>query len=134
MTLSLVETYCVKPLQIYCTGHSSIKVLQMLSASCQVIKQVRDAYSVAFKFNLSHSHKSPCSFLDEVKVCKFCIDQKFFDQKESSACMFDGNGRTDKNICKTYMDVVSSGRKMLKVKFPSKMYTYYDECHKALIG
>ena len=125
-----VETYCVKPLKMYCSGHTSVKLLQMLSGSCQLVKQVREAYAQAFKFNKSKPHKSPHSLVDQMKVSKFCLEQKFFDESVSTVTLFG----TNKKVQATYIDVVSCGRKMLGGKFPNKMYTYYKECRKSLVA
>jgi len=48
-----VESFMVKPLKTYATGHTSFTMLKTLSVSSQLIKHIRDTYKSAFKFTKS---------------------------------------------------------------------------------
>lgn len=127
-----VETYLVRPLKMYCTGHTTVKMLQKLSVSSQIIKHVRDAYVEGFSFRRSRDHKVPDSLVDQVKVALFCIEHGFFTNDSESVKLFDENGITERNVPKSLLDVQLKGQQMLASKFSSKMYTYYEECRSKL--
>ena len=121
-----VETYLVKPLKMYTTGHTSVRVLKMLSASSQLVKQVRESYVDAFKGPASNKHKMPSSVIDQIKVCLFVLENGFYDMSTDQVNVFNAEGRTEKLSPKSVLDVVSKGKALLQEKFPSKMYTYYS--------
>jgi hypothetical protein len=123
-----VETYLVKPLKMYATGHTSIKVLKMLSSSSQLFKQVRDSYVQGFSGPLSRHHKIADPLSDQLKVCTFAIQQGFFDKSSvQSIKVFGPDGPTDHSIGKNVQEIENKGRTLMKKMFPSKMYTYYAE-------
>jgi hypothetical protein len=123
-----VETYLVKPLKMYATGHTSVKVLKMLSACSQLFKQVRDSYMEAFGGPVSRKHKVASPLSDQIRVCTFALQQDFFNKHSSEAIkVFGADGPTDNNIGKNVQDIEQKGKDMVKQTFPSKMYTYYVE-------
>ena len=127
-----VETYLVKPLKMYCTGRTTTNMLKNLSVSSQIIKQVRDAYVEAFERRKNKNRKKVDSLVDQVKVCIFACEHKFYDMSSEDVNIFDSKGITDKVMKKNAVSTVERGQYMLKDMFARKMYTYFEEWRKRL--
>ena len=130
-----VESRMVKPLKMYATGHTSIRVLQALSVSSQYIHHVREVYSETFSLSQSRSHKVPNSVPDQLRVGRFALKERFFRiDCQQQANVFDSSGRKSEYVPKRLCKIEAKGKDMLKKKFSSKMYTSFREWRKAQLS
>ena len=127
-----VESHMVKPLKVYATGHTSFRILQLLSVSTQLMKHVHDSYQDTFDFAGSRSHKVPDSLPDQVKISEFALQHKFFSKQVQHCKAFNDNGPTDKNVQAKFTNIYESGKAVNKSKFPSKMYSNFPEWRQKL--
>ena len=130
-----VESRMVKPLKMYATGHTSIRVLQALSVSSQYIHHVREVYSETFSLSQSRSHKVPNSVPDQLRVGRFALKERFFRiDCQQQANVFDSSGRKSEYVPKRLCKIEAKGKDMLKKRFSSKMYTSFREWRKAQLS
>lgn len=110
----------VKPLKVYATGHTSVKVLKALSVSSQFINHVRQSYGEGFSASSSRAHKTPDAMADQLKVARFVLKEGFFDLVNEKPTVYDSKGSTDSNVPGRLLDIDVKGRALLKKKFPGR--------------
>ncbi|CAB4012756.1 Hypothetical predicted protein [Paramuricea clavata] len=64
-----VETYIVRPLKTYATGHTSVQMCQRLMGNLDILGSTRNAYASRQAFNIhpTTKHTEQSSFPDQVK-------------------------------------------------------------------
>lgn len=120
-----VETYMVKPLKMYATGHTSFQVLQRLSVCTPLFRHIRSSYVDAFHSGKSKVHKVPDFVPDQVKVALFVINENFFKPTGEIAYVYDKTGKTGKCVQATLHEVMQKGSDKVKKEFSNKMYNHY---------
>jgi hypothetical protein len=122
-----VETFMVRPLKMYVTGRTTVKMARLLSVSTQLIKQIKDSYTEAFSHKKSSTHKIPDSVLDQMKVCNFATKYSFFVKTNDSVKVFSADGPTDQKLGKNYLNILDQGKQCLTKSFSAKMFTYFPQ-------
>lgn len=128
-----VEKYVVKPLKIYATGHSSIKVLNNLSCALPLIGSIREAYKGKEGFDRHHTskHKVPTTTPDMLMVVNYCMyNQLFMDTNIQSDRIpiihYDGNMHST-FLPQIKVDIYRKGLDKLKECFSRRVYELFPE-------
>ena len=80
---AFVESEVVKPLTLYCTGHTTVKMCERVMGNIDFFKKVRGAYKSPDSFNVHHTsrHSEQNPFPDHLKSAWFCLRSGFFENK-----------------------------------------------------
>lgn len=134
-----VETYIVKPLKMYASGHSSITVLSNLCCSLPLLSSVREAYKGTGGFDRHHTakHSTPTSAPDLFVIINYCVRNKLFidptvDSSKVAIVEHDGSLKST-FLPQNRVHAYTKGIQHLKDCFGRRIYELFPERRAMLI-
>lgn len=127
-----IETYIVKPLKAYASGHTSFHVLQKLSVLLPLLETVRQAYKGKSGFDRHHTkkHSTPSSTEEICRTVSFCLRNNFFEVDSRTQVKFYPHIGSSGTVIipSRLLQVEEKGLKKFKEVFSKRMFELYPEC------
>ena len=109
-----VESEVVRPLKVYCSGHTTVKMCERLMGNIDLMKSVLNTCKNPDSFDVHHTsrHSEQDPFPDQLKAAWFFLSKEFFTnkkRKEILALPVDKKGQFDGKTSKKVVDVYERG-------------------------
>ena len=128
-----MEMFVVRPLKSYVSGKTTLKVLNAISGSLQLISCVRHVYQskAAFDIHPTKKHSVAYALPDRLKVALFCLNNGFFkcDNSRKMIKCIKNEGFSVKQdfVSNDRISVFEKGKGKVLEAFDRRMYELFPE-------
>ena len=127
-----VESEVVRPLKVYSSGHTTVKMCERVMGNIDLLKSISSAYKSPEGFDVHHTlqHSEQSPFPDQLKAAWFCLNKQFFvnkGRKEIAALPIDRKGQFDGKLSDKVVNVYDKGVQIIKDNFKTKIYDCFPD-------
>ena len=126
-----VEEYLVRPVKKFVCAQSSFNMIEIMSCSVNLLELNRVMYKSkdAFDAHATKKHKTPSSYLDQLKVAQFALNENWFvNSKRSFAKKYPWSGKgcgPQDKVPQRYINAYAKGDEKAKAEFESFLHRKY---------
>ena len=126
------ESEVVRPLKVYSSGHTTVKMCERVMGNINLLKSIRSAYKSPESFDVHHTlqHSEQSPFPDQLKATWFCLNKQLFvnkGKKEIAALPIDRKGQFDGKLSNKVVNVYDKSVQIIKDNFKTKIYDCFPD-------